>query len=404
MSSGAGPTGLDIDGVLSILSHPDDTDLVEIVELVAKICDSDAAGITIHRGENYHVPLTYGIEPLVSPADDTFCRYTMSIDGVFTIEDATEDPRFASIGWVDGSLAKARFYASAPLYAPSGEMVGRLCVIDPQPKVLTPLQRRSLETLALSVTKVIELRLLHAQRVTPGSPEGRQAVATVKSQLAAELSHDMRVPLSSIVASVEMLEDELKDHPDGAVSTLLSRTTRAADRMARMLDQNMELGTVGEPPTMQPVDLGGAVRQVALDSMPLLELTGATIEATDLPVVRANPDDLYSVLQNLITNSVKFARPGIPARVEILARRTHDGWRISVCDNGVGIPDPRRVDIFSLFSRVDNEVAGHGIGLATVARIIAAHGGRFGAETAPGGGTEIWFDLPDEESDEEVLG
>lgn len=55
----------------------------------------------------------------------------MGVEGVFCVEDATLDPRFADIGWVDGSLAKARAYASAPLYAPSGEMIGRLCVIDP---------------------------------------------------------------------------------------------------------------------------------------------------------------------------------------------------------------------------------------------------------------------------------
>ena len=65
-------------------------------------------------------------------------------------------------------------------------------------------------------------------------------------------------------------------------------------------------------------------------------------------------------------------------------------------DNGVGIPEHRRRDVFSLFSRVDDGVSGYGIGLATVARIIAAHGGRVGAEEAPGGGTEIWFEVPDD--------
>ena len=66
------------------------------------------------------------------------------------------------------------------------------------------------------------------------------------SQLAAELSHDLRVPLSSIVASVEMLEDELATTRTGRSTALLDRTTRAADRMARMLDQNMDFGVVGD--------------------------------------------------------------------------------------------------------------------------------------------------------------
>ena len=111
--------------------------------------------------------------------------------------------------------------------------------------------------------------------------------------------------------------------------------------------------------------------------------------------MRADTDDMYSVLQNLVTNAVKFARPGVPARVEVSGSRVGDAWRISVRDNGVGIPGDRRQDVFSLFSRVDSQVDGHGIGLATVARIVSAHEGRVGIEDVPGSGVEVWFELPD---------
>jgi signal transduction histidine kinase len=86
--------------------------------------------------------------------------------------------------------------------------------------------------------------------------------------------------------------------------------------------------------------------------------------------------------------------------VHISGRRTPGGWRISVRDNGIGIPEDRQVDVFSLFSRVETDVEGHGIGLATVARILAAHDGRAGASSRPGGGAEIWFELPDGDEDE----
>ena len=125
MQPGAGDPGSDIDAVLDILSRPDDDDLADVVELVAKICDAEAAGITIRKGDDYHVPVTYGIAPFVSPVRPTPSASTpWAPTGVFDIEDARRDPRFADIGWVDGTIARARFYASAPLYAPSGEMVG----------------------------------------------------------------------------------------------------------------------------------------------------------------------------------------------------------------------------------------------------------------------------------------
>jgi signal transduction histidine kinase len=397
VSPGAGAAGLEIDEVLNILSRSDDADLGEIVELVANICECGAAGITIQRGEDYHVPIAFGVEPFVCPASDTFCQFTMSTDGVYCIEDVHDDPRFSAIGATYGELPRTRFYASAPLYTPRGEMVGRLCVMDPKPKSLTALQRRSLETLALSATKLIELRLLRAVRPGRITPQTGQAAATVVSQLAAELSHDMKVPLSSIVASVELLGDELADYPDRTVGALLSRTTRAADRMVRMLEQNMDMSAVSGAPVTREVDLGRVVEQLLLDSEALLEPAGALVVAGDLPVVQADPDDMYSVLQNLVLNSVKFARPDVPPRVHITSRRTDNGWRLSVSDNGVGIPENRRVDVFSLFTRVQTDVSGHGIGLATVARIVAAHGGRVGIEAAQTGGAEIWFELPSDQ-------
>jgi signal transduction histidine kinase len=336
--------------------------------------------------------------PFVCPSTDTFCQHTMSTEGVFTIDDARADARFRDIGWVDGTIASTRFYASAPLYAPGGAMVGRLCVIDPEVKTLTALQRGSLETLAANVTQLIELRMLRTSRPAFSPPESGQAAATVVSQLAAELSHDLRVPLSSISASVEMLADELEDRSP-VIDALLKRAVRAAERMGRMLDQSMEYGAAGEEPDLADVDLGQVARQLVQNSAILLDATGATVEAADLPVVHADPDDMYSVLQNLLTNSVKFARPRVPAQVQISARKLADAWRISFCDNGVGIPEEHRVDIFSLFSRIGDDVEGHGIGLATVSRIIGAHGGRVGAEPVPGGGTEIWFEIPDDDID-----
>jgi signal transduction histidine kinase len=398
MHPGAHASDPGADRVLDILSRPDDQDLAELVELAAQVCGSEAAGITIQRGEEYYVPVTHGIRPLVCAADDTFCLHTMSTEGVFQVEDATTDPRFSGIGFVTGDLARARFYASAPIYSPDGDMVGRLCVIDQEPRSLTSLQERTLEGLALSVTKLIELRLLQAERLTSRPPDS-QATATVVSQLAAELSHDMRVPLSSIMASMEMLGDSLSDHPDRTVGALLGQATRSARRMLRMLDQHMEPRTMLQPTRLRSVDLRQLMEQLLLDSAAVLETAGAVVEVGDLPVVRADPDGMYSVLQNLITNSIKFARPGVAPEVLVSARRVHEHWRISVRDNGVGIPADHRTEIFSLFSRVERDVAGHGIGLATVARVVAAHGGQTGVEPVDGPGAEIWFELPDDEPD-----
>ncbi len=209
----------------------------------------------------------------------------------------------------------------------------------------------------------------------------------------ARLSHDLRVPLSSIIASMELLEDELRGHSEGSVVALLARATRAGARMVRMLEENMTPRAQMDPRALPEVDLAEVVRQLTTDSADVLQPAGALVETGMLPVVHADPDGMYSVLQNLLTNSIKFARPGVPLTVQISARRSDDCWRISVCDNGVGLPQAGGLDVFSLFSRGTEAVEGHGIGLATVTRIVANHGGRVG-HTARKTGAEIWFEIP----------
>ena len=103
---------------------------------------------------------------------------------------------------------------------------------------------------------------------------------------------------------------------------------------------------------------------------------------------------LYSVALNLVTNALKFARPGTSPRVEVTAARGDETWRVSVSDNGMGIPADRRDEVFGLFHRADERVAGHGIGLSTTRRLVEAHGGRVGADESSSGGAVVWFELP----------
>ena len=216
----------------------------------------------------------------------------------------------------------------------------------------------------------------------------------MRSHLAAELSHDLAVPLTSIVASLELLEERLGEHSDAEVSELLAGAQQATNRMSRMLGQYMDLDHGLADRVLADVDLGDVAFQLAVDSAGLLESAGAMVDIGCLPVVRADPNEIYSVLQNLLTNAVKFTRPDVRPWVSISATRVPGAWRVSITDNGMGIPADRREDVFSLFSRARSQFDGHGIGLGTVARTVTALGGRVGAEAVDGGGAEVWFELP----------
>ena len=98
-------------------------------------------------------------------------------------------------------------------------------------------------------------------------------------------------------------------------------------------------------------------------------LADATLTVKDLPVVEGDPVQLRAVMQNLVANSAKFTRPGEPARIEVQAGVCGDRWRIE-------------------------DVEGHGIGLATVRRIVEAHRGHIGIAETDGGGATVWIELP----------
>jgi signal transduction histidine kinase len=123
-------------------------------------------------------------------------------------------------------------------------------------------------------------------------------------------------------------------------------------------------------------------------------LTDASLTAGALPVVSGDPVQLRAVVQNLIANAAKFVQPGVAPKIEVSAAPVAGGWRIEVADHGIGISPEHRERVFEPLARIDQSIAGCGIGLATVRRVIDSHGGRIGLAETPGGGTTAWFELP----------
>jgi signal transduction histidine kinase len=117
--------------------------------------------------------------------------------------------------------------------------------------------------------------------------------------------------------------------------------------------------------------------------------TGGRIVLGALPVVRTDPTLLRQLLQNLVSNALKYSREGVPPEVELRGEATAGGWCVAVADNGRGIPVENRAAVFELFTRLPEtlSVSGSGIGLATCARIAEALHATIELGDTPGGGT-----------------
>jgi signal transduction histidine kinase len=129
---------------------------------------------------------------------------------------------------------------------------------------------------------------------------------------------------------------------------------------------------------------------------PSIEAKQGVVMADDLPVVSpANRGQLKQLLVNLIDNSLKYSRPGVQPVIKISAVAGPLMCRFSVSDNGEGFPQEYAKQIFGMFKRLHGRhVPGTGIGLALCKRIVEVHGGAIRAESTPGEGTTISFELP----------
>jgi signal transduction histidine kinase len=211
---------------------------------------------------------------------------------------------------------------------------------------------------------------------------------------AGQVGHDLRTPLTAILANAEMLAAEPSVADDEELGWMVEGITRAANRMNKMIEEMLAYARQGGVPSVGVTDLDGVVRQALEDLAPVIAEADAEVRVDPLPTLRADPGQMYSVVRNLLSNAVKFARPGTPPRVRVRTEQLEGRWRVHVDDNGIGVDPDRREAMFVLFARADKRVDGRGIGLATVRKLVEAHGGRVGMDEAPGGGTSVWFELP----------
>ncbi len=212
---------------------------------------------------------------------------------------------------------------------------------------------------------------------------------------AGQVSHDLRTPLTAIMLNTESVLLDPVVAKAAHVRGLLQAALDAGGRMAGLIDEMLGFAQVGASMRMVDVDLAATMAAVAEDLAPRVAERSASLEVEPLPTVVGDDQRLYSVLLNLVSNALKFCRPGVPPVVRVRAVRLEERWRFEVTDNGIGVPREQRAKVFLPFARGETDEPGTGIGLATARRIVEAHGGRIGLEDAPGDGTLAWFELPD---------
>jgi signal transduction histidine kinase len=226
-----------------------------------------------------------------------------------------------------------------------------------------------------------------------------ESLERLRRELVANVSHELKTPISALRAHLENLLDGVED----ANPALLEVMLQQSERLSRLVDQLLDLSRLeaGDVPLeIEPVPLGLLVDRVIKEvevARPdrARDLAVHNEVPADLPPVKADRERIHQVLFNLLENAVRFTPPG--GMVTVRAARDNGDWAVSVEDTGPGIPNEHIPLVFERFYRVDpsrsRDDGGTGLGLAIARSVVEAHGGRIWAESEARG-VRFTFRLP----------
>jgi len=277
-----------------------------------------------------------------------------------------------------------------------GEVIGAMTIQSELAAAFSRVDITALQTMADQISNAIKNARLFTERANLIKElEGRNAEL---EQFTYTVSHDLKAPLVTIRGFLGYLREDAGSENMERFDKDLKRIENAASKMQTLLSDLLELSRVGYViNTTEDIPFEQIVHEA-------LELViGPSDEARvkvdihkGLPIIHGDHPRLVEVMQNLISNAIKFMGGQPMPHIGIGQREYDNEGRpvLFVSDNGIGIEPQYHERIFGLFNRLDPSVNGTGIGLTLVRRIIEVHGGRIWVESEPGKGATFLFTLP----------
>jgi light-regulated signal transduction histidine kinase (bacteriophytochrome) len=216
-------------------------------------------------------------------------------------------------------------------------------------------------------------------------------------QFAYVISHDLKEPVRMVVSFMGLLKRNYGSQMDEKAHTYINFAIDGGIRMQNMIGDLLDLSrTSPQNVIKEMVNLNDSLKEAKQNIFGLIEESSAEIIVqTQLPILPAYRVDIIRLLQNMLSNAIKFRKKGISPVILLNATDKGSQWLLSIEDNGIGIENDKFEKIFEIFSRLHahTDYEGTGIGLSVCKKVVEHHGGKIWLESEEGKGSNFYFTI-----------
>lgn len=342
-------------------------------KMAAELLQVPIAAISLVDQDRIWFKSSHGMELSQVARDSGLCASAIMSSDFYEVENALHDPRTLANPLVCGTLG-IRFYAAYPLEARNGYNLGNICVMDTQPKALTDSEKNILKSLRSMVMEQIELR--HSTRN-----------ALLKHrQMLSIFAHDLKNPLATINMATDIIQKKVTNST--VVEKMCAHIARSGKSSLRIIDELLESAHLDSGEfTLQfsKFNLGELIQEVVESNEILASKKGQRMDSDISPAVyvKADKGKMEEILDNIINNAIKYSEEN--THIKISLGTTADKYRVTVIDQGQGLTEKDKKNLFKRFSTLSAQPTGDeistGLGLYIVKQLVLAHKGHIWAES-----------------------
>ncbi|MCK8494864.1 ATP-binding protein [Spirosoma sp. RP8] len=371
-----------------------------VSHIASQLCQTPIAMVSFIDRERQWVKSFHGLGVENIPREISLCAHTITNVHPLVVEDTTKDNRFFDNPAVIGQ-PNIIFYVGIPLLSAEGMAIGSICVIDHQPRKLSPSQQMAMLALADQVMLLMELRRTNNQ-LSRARAEAEE-LARQKAHLLATLSHEIRTPLHALEGHTQILLDQQPRTDQQGGLQRLQTTGRTLVRLVNNILDYSKLQAGKLALEKMPFSLQELIQQaVEMQSWQAQQKNLQLVTQIDPKLPNRLEGDatrLLQVLLNLVNNALKFTKVGevrIAVQVESISS-SEVSLRLEVTDTGIGIPEASLSMLFNEYTQVSAETTrlygGTGLGLAITRQLLEMMGSKLEVRSQEGKGSTFGFSL-----------